>query len=171
MPTFEMASVTIHFTLPVYSGSVIHQKDAVSIKADAGQDTTGADITIPIGQLHELSGSLLAKDGHSINAGTVTLLFADDRSHLADVTISADNKFHFPYVPEDNYILTVQNARDIIYAEVFNGALPPVRTESSTIRTYGTLEQPLTVQTDIQSLNLTVPDNPTVAPNSSVAKN
>jgi hypothetical protein len=161
--TIQTAIVTIRFVLPVYSGSVTRQKDAAVIEADPGHDTTGADITIPLSQLHEISGSLLAKDGHAINAGTVELLFADDRSHFADVTISSDdNQFHFPYVPEGNYIITVEEAKDVSHIEVPNvpGATPRTRTEDRTLRTYGPLEQPLTVQTDIQSLTLTVPDTP-----------
>jgi hypothetical protein len=150
------------FSLPVYSGSVIRRKDAATIKLDAGQETSGIDITIPVGQLHEVSGTLLAKDGHTINGGNVSLLFADDRSLFVGVDVNDDGTFRFAYVPEGNYILSVEGAKDIGHVEVPNapGATPATLTKHPTLHTYGDLQRPLTVQTDIQSLNLTLPDNP-----------
>src|SRR6185437_3301816 len=90
MPNGQMAATIMNrfiFSLPVYSGSTIRRKDAAAVKLDAGQETSGADITIPVGSLHEVSGTLLAKDGHTINGGKVALLFADDRSQFATVDV------------------------------------------------------------------------------------
>lgn len=156
----QMVVNSFAYRLPIYLGNVFRLKDAKHLKIEAGEGATDADITIPISQLHEVSGNLLAKDGHTINAGNVSLLLADDRSQFATVEVNND-AFGFPYVPEGNYILTVQNARDVNYSLTFNGTIPPTRTAIRTVRTYGALEQPLTVTSDIQSLNLTVPDKPT----------
>lgn len=165
--TMEMVVTKYLFSLPVYSGSVIRRQNATPLTLQAGQDSTGVDITIPISTLHDVSGSLTAKDGHILNAGKVQLLFADDRSQFAEVDISSDdNQFHFPYVPEGNYILAVSDARDVAHVEVPNapGATPRTHTEDHTIHTYGTAEQPLTVQTDLQSVSVIVPDKPSATP-------
>ena len=151
------------FSLPVYSGNTIRRKDAATIKLDAGQETSGIDITIPVGQLHEVSGTLLAKDGHTINGGNISLLFADDRSVFVGVEVNNDDgTFRFAFVPGGNYILSVEGAKDVGHVEVPNapGATSATHTEHPTLHTYANLERPLTVQTDIQSLNLTLPDNP-----------
>ncbi len=164
MPNGNMVEMVVThylFSLPVYSGSVIRRHDAKPIKLEAGEEAADIDITIPISQLHEVSGSLVAKDGHAINGGKVALLFADDRSQFAEVDINPDDStFHFPYVPEGNYILSVKEARDVGQVEVPNapGAIPRTHTEHPTLHTYGTTEQPLAVQTDMQSLNISVPD-------------
>ncbi len=157
----EMIMTHYLFSLPIYSGSVIRRHDATPIKLSAGEEASDIDITIPISQLHDISGSLLAKDGHTVNGGKVALLFADDHSQFAEVDINPDDAtFHFPYVPEGNYILSVTEAKDVGHVEVPNapGATPRTHTEHPTLRTYGTTQQPLSVQTDLQSLNVTVPD-------------
>jgi protocatechuate 3,4-dioxygenase beta subunit len=159
--TTELVMTKFLFSLPVFSGSVIRRHNATPIKLDAGQEASDVDITIPISQLHEVSGTLLAKDGHAINGGKVALLFADDRSQFADVDINTDDAtFRFPYVPEGNYILAVKEAKDVGHVEVPNppGSNPRTHTDHPTLHTYGTTEQPLAVQTDLQSLNITVPD-------------
>lgn len=159
--TTEMVMKKFIFSLPIYSGSVIRRHDAKPIKLESGEEASDIDITIPISQLHNVSGSLLAKDGHTINGGKVALLFADDRSQFAEVDINPDDPaFHFPYVPEGNYILSVQEAKDVGHVEVPNApnVMPRTHTEHPTLHTYGITEQPLTVQTDLQSLNITVPD-------------
>ena len=49
--TVETAIVTIRFNLPVYSGSVIRQKDAAVIKADPGSPRT-SEAWIKIAMIH-----------------------------------------------------------------------------------------------------------------------
>jgi protocatechuate 3,4-dioxygenase beta subunit len=161
--TMEVVMTKYLFSLPVFSGNVIRRKDASPVKLDAGQETSGIDITIPVSQLHDISGSIQAKDGHTINGGKVALLFADDRSQFAIVDIDSDDgTFHFPYVPEGNYILSAEEAKDVGHVEVPNppGSKPPTHTEHPTLHTYGTAEQPLTVTTDLQSVSLIVPEKP-----------
>ncbi len=148
--------------LPIYSGSTFRQKDAAIIKVVDGQETDDVDIIIPISRLHEVSGTLLAKDGHAINDGRITLLYPDTREELESVAAHEDGTFHLPYVPEGEYIIAVLFARDKTQVQIPISSNPAgfsIRTR--TLRTYGNLEQPLTVQTDIQSLILTVPDKPT----------
>lgn len=165
IPVLSMGS---SFGLTIYSGNVTHGKKAVPVKAEAGEETSGADITIPTNQLHNIYGTVLAPDGHPINFGTVALLYADDRSFFSLVAVDSDDgSFHFAYVPDGNFILSVQNARDIDRAKYHPDAYA-----YETVRTYGTLEKPVTVHTDIQSLTLTIPDKPsTTAPKNSTGDN
>jgi carboxypeptidase family protein len=156
---------------PVYSGNVFRQKDAATIKVDSGQETTAADISIPLSRLHEISGTVLAKGGHAINSAWIELLDPDTREKVATAYPHDEGTFHLRNIPEGTYILTVTNAEDLGPVEVHstpnhaNDAIGP-----RTLRTYGNLEQPLTVQTDIQSLILTLPNKPT-PPNNSTGNN
>lgn len=145
--------------LPIYSGSTFRQKDAAIIKVEDGQETDNVDITIPISRIHEVTGTILAPDGHAINDGSITLLYPDTHDELESVRAHEDGTFRLPLVPEGDYIIAVPDARDDIQVQIpvsNNPAGFSVRNQF--LHIYGTLSQPLTVTTDIQSLNLTLPD-------------
>jgi protocatechuate 3,4-dioxygenase beta subunit len=148
--------------LPIYSGSVFRERDAAIIKVEDGQETGDVNITIPISRLHEVDGTLLASDGGAINDGRIALLYPDTHDELESVRAHEDGTFRLPLVPEGDYIIAVTEARDKTEIQIPFPTNPSgfsVRTR--TLRTYGTLAEPLTVDTDIQSLNLTLPDKPT----------
>lgn len=148
------------FSLPVYLGDVFRQHDATTIKLDDGEQSSGADITIPVTQLHTVSGTLTAKDGHPINSGKIELLYPDTREVLNSVEPADDGTFHFTYAPEGSYVLKVERAQDTTRYHVPDGP-NGYRIDIHPEHTYETVEQPLLVHTDIQSLNLIVPDRPT----------
>ena len=158
--------------VPIYSGNVFRDKDAEAIKVDAGQATDGIDITIPISRLHEISGTLLTKEGRVISDGKVDLLFADTQEYFTSVYVHENGIFHLPYVPEGSYIVSVTAARDVTLDEVPDSPAPgsPNHLNRRTTHIYGDLQQPLTVQTSDQSLNLILPDSP-APPNNSTDDN
>ena len=156
----EIPSEISSSLLPVYIGNTFRSKDAVAIKVDAGQETDNADIAIPLNQLHEISGAILAKDGHIINSGQVELLDPDTHEPIARVGANADGIFHLSAVPEGSYIFKVTNAQDVTPIDLHSTSALPLVGSRRTLRTYGDLEQPITVHSDIQSLHLIVPDAP-----------
>ena len=126
------------------------------------------DLSVPLSKLHSVSGSLLAKDGHTINGGNVQLLHSDDREEVSQGQRRQreDKEFHFPYVPEDDYILSVPGAKDVTQVEVENakGVTPHTHPEDKTVRTYGAAEQPLKVQTDMTGVLVNVPEKKESSP-------
>jgi hypothetical protein len=159
--TMEMNIQKTLFSLPLYSGNALRLHDATIIKTDEGQDAPNTDLTLPLSKLHGVSGTVTAKDGHAMSAGTVALLYADTREELTNVPIGRDDgRFNFLYVPEGNYILAVQKAEDITQVQVPNpaGSNPKFHLEDKTLHTYGTAEQPLSVQGDAPSVLAIVPD-------------
>ena len=149
------------FSLPLFSGDALRLRDAAIIKLDTGQESSGNDLTLPLSKLHPVTGSVIAQDGHTINSAKVSLLYADTREELTNVLVSRDDgQFHFLYVPEADYILSVKEAADITQIEVANppGVTPRTRTEDKAIHTYSDVEQPLAVQNDVASVLATVPD-------------
>jgi hypothetical protein len=159
--TMQMNIQKVLFSLPLYSGSALRLRDAAVIKTDAGQETPSVDLTLPLSKLHSVSGTLVTKSGHTINAGKVALLYADTREELTNVPINRDdNQFHFLYVPEGNYVLAVQEAKDVTQVEVPNpaGSNPKMHLEDKTVNTYGTTEQPLVLEGEQPSVLVTVPE-------------
>ncbi len=152
---------TTIFSLPVYSGNVLRKREATPIKVEGAGNYDGNDITLPISKLHRVSGAVVAKDGHALNGGTVVLRYPDDNSEVAIIKVNReDRQFHFPYVPEGSYTLAVEEARDVTETEVPNapGVTPKTRIEEKTVRSYGKLEQPLVVQSDVEGVLATVPE-------------
>jgi hypothetical protein len=149
-------------TLSFYSGSATRKQDAKPFKVVANEEHSGEDITIPLAKLHTITGELTAAhDGHLLNQGEIKLLDPDDKSELESARLDrADNKFHFFFVPEGNYILRVSNAADVTYEDVPYppGTMPPTHEIAHMLRSYGTLDQPLNVHDDIPNLVLSVPD-------------
>jgi hypothetical protein len=149
-------------SISLFSGNTTRKRDAKPFKLTAGVERTGEDLTIPISKLHTVTGELLAAhDGHVLTRGNIQLLDAEDKSEIETTKLDrADSKFHLFFVPEGNYILRVDDAADVTYEDVPypSGILPPTYEVAHTIRTYGTLDEPLTVHDDIPSLTISVPE-------------
>lgn len=152
------------YSVPIYSGGQTREKDAKQIKLREGEDDSGEDIVIPVSKLHSISGSLVAaRTGEPINAGTITLLYADDKTEAAAANVSADDAtFRFDFVAEGSYLLKVSNAREISKEEIpyAPGTFPPTHTKVTTLQTYGDAQQPILVQNDVTSVVVPVPAKP-----------
>jgi hypothetical protein len=63
-------------------------------------------------------------------------------------------------IPEGSYIFHIDNAADVTYEDVplRPGTMPATREEVHTLRTYGTLDQPLNVHDHIPALTISVPN-------------
>jgi hypothetical protein len=150
------------FTLAFYSGGALRPNDAKSFQLTMGEERPGEDITLPISKLHKVQGVLLAKkDGHVLNKGSVSLLFADNRSQLGKAEIGADEEhFDFTFVPEGDYFLKVDSAADARFDEVPNppGSVPPSWTKTTVLHEYGTTEIPLHVDSERTSVTVDVPE-------------
>lgn len=166
MPNDPKISVTFNvsktvFSLPLYSGSVLRKSDAKAYQLKPGESQDGADLIFPLAKLHKVSGEVLAKDGHSINGGTVKVLYTDDRSELTEAPILNDGSgFQLYFVPEGEYLLQVTGAADVTRVQPSNsgGYRPRFRDEPDTLKSYGTSEEPLVVQGDTAQIIATVPD-------------
>ena len=148
--------------LDIYAPRAMRQKDAKPVKLGEGEDAADVGIEIPLSTMHEVSGALAVEgSGHPVNAGTVTLLFADDRTELTKGEVSGeDERFHLSFVPEGDYILRVTGAAEVARTEVPNGppgVVPPTRTETKTLRTFGDAEQPLELESEVSGLIVAVP--------------
>ena len=150
------------FVLAFYSGNALRPNDAKPFQLTMGEERPGEDITLPVSKLHKVQGVLLArKDGHVLNKGSVSLLFADDRSQLGKAEIGADDEnFDFTFVPEGDYVLKVNSAADARFEEVPNspGSVPSSWTKTTIVHEYGTSEISLHVDGERTGVTVEVPE-------------
>jgi hypothetical protein len=142
--------------LRIYSGDTPHIGDAVPVKLGAGEEHSGADITIPLSKFHSISGVVTAAgDGHPINSGHLSIEDPRDKEAVVDAELGSDGTFHLEGVPEGTYTLYVRSPRDQQFREVSVGNQQTI-TNEKTLHQYSDLEQTLKVEGDIPSLVLTV---------------
>jgi hypothetical protein len=100
--------------LTVYSGSTFNRADAKPITVAAGEEYSGAEITVPSSSLHNITGHVSAKsDGHTLNTGQVALTSKSNPALHVIAAIRSDGSFHFEYLPSGIvYTLTTADAAD-----------------------------------------------------------
>lgn len=154
-------------TISFYSGGVARRLNAKPFKVTANEELT-EDLTIPLSKLHTVTGEVTAAhDGHLLNSAEIKLLDPGDKSEIESAKIERrDGKFHLLFVPEGSYILHVDGAADVTYEDVAYppGTMPPTHEVVHTLRTYGSVDQPLTVHDDIPTLTVSVPDKSAAQP-------
>jgi hypothetical protein len=100
--------------LTVYSGSTFNRADAKPLTVAAGEEYSGAEITVPSSSLHNITGHVNAKsDGHTLNTGHVVLTSKSNPALHVIAAIRSDGSFHFEYLPSGIvYTLTTADAAD-----------------------------------------------------------
>lgn len=158
----EMTTATNRFELPFFGRGATRQSEAATFTLGAGQELTGEDVTVPLAKLHRVTGIVVAKkDGHKVNAGKLELTYRDDGKQLATAGVSReDGLFRFEFVPEGDYILKVEQARDIVWETLKNPpeVFPTTSEKERLLASYGDAEQPLLLRGDVSDLLVQVPE-------------
>jgi hypothetical protein len=95
----------------IYSGNALRLKDAKALSIVEGEQRNGVDLVLPLRQLHQLAGEVVAKsDGHFLGRGFVELLFADDHSVAQRTHINDDGTFVLIFVQDGEYLLQISAA-------------------------------------------------------------
>jgi hypothetical protein len=158
-----------------YGNGTPYIDQAATFTLHGDEERTGQDMTLAIGKLHKLTGRVAAEaDGHLVNAATVELIATISKKSIASTVVdSADDLFHFEFVPEGDYTLRVTNARDV------TGNSEPLPTPDSgfgdspldkerVLKTYGDVDVPLLLRGDMTGITATVQakqSKPTAASN------
>jgi hypothetical protein len=164
LPNLAAGEYTVCAMLPIESqdvaprvclGNTPRQKNAGTLKVQAGEIIRGADIIIPLSGSHTVSGTVTAfTDGHPLGHATVRMLYADDREKARETSLLDDGSFSFEYVPEGSYILQVSGAKD---AEPKDAAAAPGGTDAKPASVdptprYADKEIPIQVLGDIEDM-------------------
>ncbi len=164
-PGAGMMAGLLGLKLTVYSGNATRQADAKPVGVRAGEDRSGADMTVPLSSYRMISGTVLAKrDGHPVNGGSIELSGVDangkDDPSLHWVTsVRPDGSFLFDYIPgPGQFTLKVTHAVDATSGptrQVFGSLV----TEQKTTRSYDAASEPITLaDSDLSNLKISVPD-------------
>ena len=144
------------YSLDIFSGDGLRQRDAKPVKLEEGEESGAVDIAIPISKLHAVSGSVIeASTGHVINAGSVAIVYPDDDTQLVSTEISKDDDaFHFYFVPEGEYTLKVTHAREVSREEISNGpgTFPATSTVEKKLRDFDVPPQPIIINGDMTGI-------------------
>jgi hypothetical protein len=153
---FEQTRSSSHntrYSLNIFSGGGLRQRDAKPVKLDEGEESGAMDIAIPISKLHAVSGSVVeAGTGQVINSGAVAIFYPDDNTELVSTEISKDdNAFHFYFVPEGEYTLKVTRAREVSREEISNGpgTFPATSSVEKKLRDFDAPPQPIIIHGDM----------------------
>ena len=148
------------YTLDVYAPGATRRRDAKPIKLGDGEANESVEIEVPLSKLHAVTVALVETGtGRPVNAGKLSVLFADDGTQLASTQISSEDElFHLNFVPEGSYTLKVSDAREVTRTEVPYppGSAPPTHTEEKTLRSYGEATAPLVVTGDVSGMTIAV---------------
>ena len=158
--TISLSIQKTRFSLPLYSGDVLRKPAAKSYTLGTGEARAGDDLTFPLAKLHKVGGQVLAKDGHPLNGGKVTLVYPDDNTEMTETDLQQEARvFALDFVPEGDFLLKVTGAADVTKIQVANspGYTPRFHEEEKTLKTYGDTEQPLIVKGDTSDVIVTMP--------------
>jgi hypothetical protein len=161
---------------------------AEAVKVSAGETHGGVDIVLPLDGLFTVAGNISAgTDAHVPQQATVHLLYADDRAIARQASMQKDGSFSFTWVPAGAYILQITNAQDAAAAGVTqspassnaaNSTAADSTTADSTapnstasgagtqpqpmpgVHKYMDKELPLTVQSDMDDVTVTLTEPP-----------
>lgn len=107
--------------LLVFYGDTTRASKAKSVKVSRGDVVGGVDITIPLGKLHTVRGTVVLKsNGEPPPSATVVLLWADTRE-MARAALAADGEFEFDYLSEDDYVLQASASSDSVPVDLEDG--------------------------------------------------
>ena len=151
-------------SISYYGSGVSTLSDATSFKLLAGQELGGQDMFLPISKLHRITGHVVAgRDGHIVNAASLSLVTREGQKEVSTATVlREDGLFHFDFVPAGDYILRINNARDVVWeAELPDRNAPPnpfpAKDKERVLQAYGSGEQPLLLHGDMLGMVATVP--------------
>jgi len=138
-------------------GNTFRRRDAAKVKTHAGETASGADIVIPLAQLHTVSGEVTAlADGHALTGAKVRLLYADDSERAQECSVQEDGEFAFEYVPEGKYILQIRGALDPAdkTPEAAQAASDSPAPKADTPHRYADKDLPINVMGNIEDLQV-----------------
>jgi hypothetical protein len=151
-----------YYSLGIYFGDGMRQRDAKVIKLKDGEESNGDNITIPLAKLHSVSGTVISiATGATVNTAQVELHYADDDSLAAEAGTSGDrDEFNFLYVPGGDYTLKVTHASDVTDAANICPGCTHRPEDEKTIRTYADASQPILVKGEMNGVTIQVKPQP-----------
>jgi Carboxypeptidase regulatory-like domain len=98
---------------PIYYGNTIERSNAKRLEIHAGDESTGADIQVPVIGMHRVSGVVTSQqDGHPLARASVQLRLSSGDNGTISAMTGSDGTFTFNAVPDGRFTVLVLNAYD-----------------------------------------------------------
>jgi hypothetical protein len=133
-------------TLTIYAPKNFRSVDAKTFALKAGSELNGADVLIPLAAFHTVSGTVESSDGHTLNAGSLTLTDTVDKTHSFHSNVGSDGQFRFLYVPEGSYTLSLSGAGITAPNTAAGTGNNRGRSRTTVVQSYGTTTQDVVVE-------------------------
>jgi hypothetical protein len=99
--------------LVVYAPSTLHKSQAAALTVKAGDELRDQIVTLNLGGMHSVSGSITsAEDHHGINSASITLTDVSDKDVVRSAGVDASGNFSVSFVPPGTYNMEVSDAAD-----------------------------------------------------------
>ena len=99
--------------LVVYAPAAFHKADAKPVTLHMAEDLRDQTITLKLGGLHSVSGTVSSVvDHHGINSATVRLQDTADKDFTRSASVDAAGNFTVTFVPPGTYSMKVTDAED-----------------------------------------------------------
>lgn len=132
-------------------GNTFRKRDAKTLTVTPGDIVNDADMVIPLGAIHSISGTIVqGLNNQPASHAKIHLLYADDREEAIAMDMFSDGSFLLPFVPEGSYILRVTDAW-------WSDPAPPAEAgnkAAAKVHPLSVREVPVNVDQDVKSLQI-----------------
>jgi hypothetical protein len=142
-------------TLTIYAPKSFRSVDAKTFTLKASNEVSGADVLIPLLAFHTVSGTVESSDGHTLNAGSLMLIDDKDKTHSFRSNIGNDGQYHFLYVPEGSYTLSLSGGA--VTEQSTTAGNNRGRNRTTVVQSYGTATQSVLVENGDLSVTVQAP--------------
>jgi len=99
--------------LIIYAPSTLHKSQAAALTVKAGDELRDQIVTLNLGGMHSVSGSITsAEDHHGINSASIELTDVSDKDVVRSAGVDASGNFSVSFVPPGTYNMEVSDAAD-----------------------------------------------------------
>ena len=132
--------------LVIYAPSTLHKAEAKAVTVKSGDEQRDQLITINLGGMHSVSGSITsAEDHHGINSASVELTDVSDKDLVRSAGVDANGNFTVSFVPPGTYSMEVSDAADTEPSKKKPGTGLIKFTTTDTLRSYENVKQSVIV--------------------------
>jgi hypothetical protein len=99
--------------LIIYAPSTLHKSQAAALTVKAGDELRDQIVTLNLGGMHSVSGSITSvEDHHGINSASIELTDVSDKDVVRSAGVDASGNFSVSFVPPGTYNMEVSDAAD-----------------------------------------------------------
>jgi hypothetical protein len=150
--------------LIIYAPSTLHKAEARAVTVKAADEQRDQLVTINLGGMHSVSGSITsAEDHHGINSASIELTDVSDKDLVRSAGVDASGNFTVSFVPPGTYTMEVSDAGDTEPSKAKSASGLIKFTTTDTLKSYEDAKQSVIVgDMDVTGQNAALTPSKTV---------